>query len=88
MGGEFTVKSELEKGSAISFTIPLKKPDESNPLSCTFPMNIRGLKALIVEDYEKLGEILKRILTKFNFRATCVKTGEEALKTYNDALKH
>jgi signal transduction histidine kinase/CheY-like chemotaxis protein/ligand-binding sensor domain-containing protein len=80
MGGEITIESEEGKGSTFSFTaeFPIGKPQANAKPSV--PMDLQGLRVLVVDDNDAAREVLLDQLKGFRFEAHSVASGEEALK--------
>ncbi len=79
MGGTIEVESQVGQGSTFSFIIEQHYvPDISNYCPSPIP-DLRGLKALIVEDNPLSREALENLLRSFSFQVTTVDSGEAAI---------
>jgi polar amino acid transport system substrate-binding protein len=84
MGGEIEVRSVPNQGSTFSFSMPfeiLAAPDGS----WTPDPDLRGLRALIVDDNPSDREILSDRLTSFTFDVSKASNGAEALQMTQQA---
>jgi len=79
MGGEIWVKSEHGRGSTFSFTGNFGLGKEKAKRRFKPSPDIRGLKALVVDDNATSREILKDMLESFSFEVIPAATGEEGL---------
>jgi PAS domain S-box-containing protein len=79
MSGDIQVESQLGKGSTFSFTVVLDH--QTNETEKTFqpPVEMRGLRVLIVDDNEASCEIMQEQLSAFSFEVSSVNSGEAAL---------
>ncbi len=86
MQGRIWVYSELGAGSKFQFELTLdvdrNRPQtaESNP-----PINIEGVRILIVDDNATNRRILKDMLTNWGMQPTTCSTGQHALRALSDA---
>ena len=84
LSGELTVKSEINKGSSFSLSIPFDPiTDENNLIHNTpadqEPMELHG-KVLVVEDNLVNQKIADRMLSKLGMNVTVANNGNEALQ--------
>jgi CheY-like chemotaxis protein len=81
MGGTLWVESELGRGSQFHFTAQLKAADAEkiNGGRSAPPEILRGVKVLIVDDNRTNLRILEGMLSRWEMKAVCVQSGEEAL---------
>ena len=82
-GGLITVKSELDKGTKFSFTLPFKKIDTKNKTEKEIEnaeKKIENLKVLVVEDIELNQLLIKIILMDFGFEVDVVDNGKIAIE--------
>ncbi|MEZ7195124.1 hybrid sensor histidine kinase/response regulator [Pseudodesulfovibrio karagichevae] len=79
MGGEMTVTSEPGKGSEFSFTIPLKLQPNHADDSFEYPIEIKGLHVLVVDDSRMSRMVLCKVLESFTFRVEEAECAVDAL---------
>ena len=79
MGGDIRVESELGRGSEFSFTAVFQRQPPEKQIATVPPLDLRGLKVLVVDDNSTSREILTSFLTSFHMDAVAVGSGTEAV---------
>jgi len=79
MGGEIHVESEPDKGSEFIFTAKLGIGEAEEQRSLVPNTDLRGMRALIVDDNATSREILSTYLDSFTFDVTTAENAEEAI---------
>jgi two-component system, sensor histidine kinase and response regulator len=86
MNGRIWVESVLGVGSKFQFEITLDiDPNQVDSTSLLSPVNIQGVRVLIVDDNATNRRILKDMLTNWGMLPTTTSCGETALKAIQDA---
>ena len=87
MGGELTVRSELGKGSAFSFAVPL--PPTFIPADAMRCGRVVGLepgqpmpRILVAEDQPDNRELITQLLEGVGFEVRAVKNGQQAIEVF------
>jgi signal transduction histidine kinase/CheY-like chemotaxis protein len=78
MGGDIAVTSEVGVGSTFTFEIPLQRAG-AVPDRAALPEELKGVRALAVDDIAMNRDILSRQLTDFGIETTACGDGYEAL---------
>lgn len=79
MGGTIEVDSQVGQGSTFSFSLEYNYvPDIANDRPSPV-LDLRGLKALIIDDNSLSREALINLLRSFSFQVTAVDSGEAAI---------
>ena len=81
MGGEISVQSVLNQGSVFEFTA-LLGIQEGKPIGRVRPQlpELKDLRVLVVDDNTMAREILRDLLSSFDFEVTTVNSGKEAVE--------
>ncbi|MFT4939087.1 MAG: signal transduction histidine kinase/ligand-binding sensor domain-containing protein [Paraglaciecola sp.] len=89
MGGSITVKSELDKGSVFTFSIPVTaiSPDtelvqKKSATDVSFPQHLFSGKILLAEDHLYNRRLIARLLTKLGLTVLTASDGFEAIELY------
>ncbi|MFO8084636.1 MAG: response regulator [Desulfobacterales bacterium] len=80
MGGDITVKSRLGKGSTFTFTVHLGRQSEDHEHKFVAPLDIRGLRALIVDDCDDNRMSIQKMLESFGLSVETAFSGEAAIE--------
>ncbi|HPA14004.1 MAG TPA: response regulator [Desulfobacterales bacterium] len=80
MDGEIRAESEPGKGSTFTFTARFGLQPAVEERKLTAPDEISGLKALVVDDCDDSGAIIKKMLESFGFQVEWIPSGVESLR--------
>ena len=86
MGGDIGVKSNPGMGSEFWFTARVKIQPEGSENKIPAPVNLKGVRILIVDDNATNREMLTIRMTSWGMRPVEVQDGPSALKALNTAL--
>jgi PAS domain S-box-containing protein len=88
LGGELTVDSSPGRGSTFSFTIDLPlSPARVDALEPEFPVNLRGVRVLVVDDNQTNRHILNDMLKGWKMVPTLAESGRAALEKMRSAVR-
>jgi PAS domain S-box-containing protein len=85
MGGEIWVESEQGRGSTFSFTANFSLGKEKAKKQYKPASELRGLKALVVDDSATSRDILQEMLESFTFQVTVAASGPEGITELENA---
>ncbi len=83
MGGEISVESRQGKGSRFTFSAMFVKQKTTQEL--VPPVDLRGMKVLVVDDNSTSRIILKEMLSAFSFDVSTSESGDKALEMLKEA---
>ena len=79
MDGKLWIESELGQGSRFSFTASFGLPSKERGKELASAIDLRGVRALVVDDNETSRKILERILKSYSLDISLAGSGQEAL---------
>ncbi len=80
MGGEIRVQSRPGQGSTFSFVLEFDRQPEEKEITHIPPLDLVGMRVLVVDDNKTAREILEEMLKSFSFEVKAVDSGEKALE--------
>ncbi|GGP27560.1 PAS domain S-box protein [Silvimonas amylolytica] len=89
MGGQLAVESTAGKGSDFHFEITLKATGEEVSLEDSLPAlaNLRGVRALVIDDNASAREVISRMVDSLGWRADLAASGLEALDLLKQSIE-
>ena len=87
MGGVIRVASEPGVGSEFVFTLPLRQEEASAPPRPTARADLRGIRALVVDDNSANREILVSLLTDWGMSCRGAAGGQEGMAVLRAAAE-
>lgn len=88
MGGDIRVKSQLGKGSKFILSLKLGYKEDSGKIKKMhiLPLNLRGLKVMLVDSNAKSLSIIKGLLQSLSFQVVTMLNCDDALTELKDAI--
>ena len=85
MGGSVTAKSEPGKGSTFIVNLPFDIPEESGEQASYKIPELKGKKALIIDDNHTSIDVLTELISTAGFNVTAVTSGKDGIKELEQA---
>jgi CheY-like chemotaxis protein len=85
MGGILEVESEPGKGSNFYFELNFNRQAPDREGKFIIPQQLKGLKAIVLDDNELYRKTISEILTSFTFKVVSVSSGGECISILKDA---
>jgi PAS domain S-box-containing protein len=85
LGGELGVRSTVDEGSRFSFSVPLRTGNVPATCDVVEPPDLRGVRALVVDDHSANRLILREILGSWGAEVTEAEGGEAAIECLTGA---
>ncbi len=85
MEGSVKVNSELGEGSTFCVTLPFDIPEDAGEQASYKIPELKGKKALIIDDNHTSIEILKELVSTAGFDVTAVSSGKEGIEVLEQA---
>jgi two-component system, sensor histidine kinase and response regulator len=86
MDGRIWFESEPGRGSSFFFNLILNRQRAERPYRLVAPVDIRGLKVLVVDDNETARHIVEQMLRQFKFDVTLAVSGKQGLAELERAV--
>jgi two-component system sensor histidine kinase/response regulator len=86
LGGQIGVESQPGKGTRFWFTVTLERQKEAKKSFPMLPIDIRGMRMLVVDDNQTNRTILVKMLESFGCCAEAVESGTKALQILKRAV--
>jgi len=80
MGGEISLESQVNQGSTFQITLKMDWQEGRKRSALKFPVDLDGMKVLIVDDLPESREIMLNMIRNFSCCGETVSSGQEALE--------